>query len=90
MMAVEHWRMDEVHKPSILTFEDFVVILCVPYNCVSSYASTVRWKKNSFSAKKVINSLKNVSHCCERERQLGAEDGSLTCTWLSFKREIAI
>jgi hypothetical protein len=30
--------------------------MCVLYNCVSSYASTVRWKKNSFSAKKVINS----------------------------------
>jgi hypothetical protein len=56
MMVVEHWRMDEVHKPSILTCEDFVLICMCPLNCVSSYASTVRCKTNSFSAKKVINS----------------------------------
>ena len=64
--------------------------VCVPYNCASSYASTVTWKRNSFSVKKVINSLKNFSHCSEREGHLGKTDGSLTCTCLSFKREIAL
>ena len=51
----------------------------VPYNCVSSYASTVRWIRHSSSAKKIINSVKkNVSHCIERERGALRDDRWVT------------